>query len=48
MFCTLSVYCENLLVLYLDNSTEIDANLMYVEEQVTSIYSITVASMFFF
>lgn len=49
MFCTLSVYCVNLLPLYLDNSIEIDAHLMYVvEEQVTSIYSITVASMLFF
>lgn len=48
MFCTLSVYCVNLLPLYLDNSIEIDAHLMYVvEEQVTSIYSITVASMLF-
>jgi hypothetical protein len=39
----------NLFALYLDNSTEIDANLMYVvEEQVTSIYSITASMLFFF
>lgn len=49
MFCTLRVYSENVWALYLVNSIDVDANLKYiVEEQVTSIYSITVASMLFF